>query len=129
MTDPVPSKEKLPDWLRRWYALKGELRFREAADEIERLQRDLYEAEKLIAVQQERIAHEPADEALSLMRAVCQEANEYGGIAEETVQAIELYLQRAAQPPSDAPCPHPIESRATSSDGRPWCAECGGFVQ
>jgi hypothetical protein len=38
MTDPVPSKEKLPDWLRRWYALKGELRFREAADEIERLQ-------------------------------------------------------------------------------------------
>lgn len=41
MTDPVPSKEKLPDWLRRWYALKGELRFREAADEIERLQREL----------------------------------------------------------------------------------------
>jgi hypothetical protein len=36
--DPVPSKEKLPDWLRRWYALKGELRFREAADEIERQQ-------------------------------------------------------------------------------------------
>jgi hypothetical protein len=38
---PVPSKEKLPDWLRRWYALKGEPRFREAADEIERLQREL----------------------------------------------------------------------------------------
>lgn len=41
MTDPVPSKEKLPDWLRRWYALKGELRFREAADELERLQREI----------------------------------------------------------------------------------------
>jgi hypothetical protein len=37
MTDSRTSKEKLPDWLRRWYALKGELRFREAADEIERL--------------------------------------------------------------------------------------------
>lgn len=38
---PLPSKEKLADWLRRWYALKGELRFRDAADEIERLQREL----------------------------------------------------------------------------------------
>ena len=36
-SEQPPSKEKLPDWLRRWYALKGELRFREAADEIERL--------------------------------------------------------------------------------------------
>lgn len=40
----APSKEKLSDWLRRWYALKGELRFREAADEIERLEAELEQA-------------------------------------------------------------------------------------
>jgi len=38
------SKEKLPDWLRRWYCLKGEPRFREAADEIERLEAELEQA-------------------------------------------------------------------------------------
>lgn len=37
MSDLGSSKENLPDWLRRWYCLKGEPRFREAADEIERL--------------------------------------------------------------------------------------------
>ncbi len=45
MTDQLPSKEKLPDWLRRWYCLKGEPRFREAADEIERLEQDLTRTE------------------------------------------------------------------------------------
>lgn len=45
MNEQRPSKEKLPDWLRRWYALKGELRFREAADEIERLSQDLARTE------------------------------------------------------------------------------------
>jgi hypothetical protein len=51
------SKEKLPDWLRRWYALKGELRFREAADEIERLQRANAELLKRNVIASS--AHEP----------------------------------------------------------------------
>jgi hypothetical protein len=74
VTDPVPSKDLVSklrycglcnstgedpaggDCRRCGGSLSAE---RQSADEIERLQRDLYEAEKLIAVQQERITHEP----------------------------------------------------------------------
>jgi hypothetical protein len=46
-----------------------------------------------------------------------------------SLSKAKLWHEGATPPPEDAPCPHPIESRATSIDGRPWCAECGGFVQ
>jgi hypothetical protein len=59
MAEPVPSKEKLPDWLRRWYCLKGEPRFREAADEIERLQRELASFQKANAELALSHTHEP----------------------------------------------------------------------
>lgn len=34
----------------------------------------------------------------------------------------------APPPPSEAPCIHPPEDRAETSDGRRWCAQCGGFI-
>lgn len=60
MSSDLSSKEKLPDWLRRWYCLKGEPRFREAADEIERLQGELDAAEQHVKILRENAAsHEP----------------------------------------------------------------------
>jgi hypothetical protein len=50
------SKEKLPDWLRRWYALKGEPRFREAADEIERLQKLVEHVDEMLRERNSRVA-------------------------------------------------------------------------
>ena len=40
-------------------------------------------------------ASQPPDEALSILRAVYREADNYGSVSEETMQAIELYLQRS----------------------------------
>lgn len=69
------------------------------------LQRDLYEAEKLIAVQQERIAHEPpADpEAYRLLNAALY----YVPREREIHRYITAYLTRPTQPPS--PEPHVIK--------------------
>lgn len=62
MSEQAPSKEKLPDWLRRWYALKGEPRFREAADEIERLQLEKDQALYALDQATKSAAHEPPAE-------------------------------------------------------------------
>jgi hypothetical protein len=77
MSDTLPSNEKVADFLRRWYCLKGEPRFREAADEIERLERELEDARaQLVIVEKERqwaqdramrAAHEPADDLYALL--------------------------------------------------------------
>lgn len=101
----VPSKEKLPDWLRRWYALKGELRFREAADEIERLQRQVdalsVHAAKWVtrALElQQRAAPEPlaGPEAFRLLNAALY----YVPQPRELHKDIVAYLNRPAPPPS-----------------------------
>lgn len=75
------SKEKLPDWLRRWYCLKGEPRFREAADEIERLQRELAKFQKANAELALSLTNEPpagADELLEAYDAAWIEDQQIG---------------------------------------------------
>lgn len=79
----LTSKEKLPDWLRRWYCLKGEPRFREAADEIERLQRELVKFQKANAELALSHTHEPPD-----------------------VPAVTALDQYRCQPEKQVYCPH-----------------------
>jgi hypothetical protein len=112
------SKEKLPDWLRRWYALKGEPRFREAADEIERLQKLVEHDDEMLRERNSRVAlleslvNRTAPEPLPDYRAAMKAAECDEGIDCDTFirvlqkkvadQQRELArLQRPAQPPCD----------------------------
>lgn len=76
MTDNLTSNEKLSDWLRRWFVFKGDLRFRKAADEIERLSGAIVEGESIrMALVAEldglRTAQPPTDHRDKTITALC----------------------------------------------------------
>lgn len=116
------SKEKLPDWLRRWYALKGEPRFREAADEIERLQRER-DAYRALA----GIGFSGTDEADELAKidppwerdAEAMRRRQARGLA--TMKAVADAVRTGNEPGA---CVHPWERIGFSSDGHPFCGAC-----
>jgi hypothetical protein len=92
MNEQAPSKD-IVAWLlavrRDYVPSEAEVKknLQVAADEIERLQRDLYEAEKLIAIQQERIAHEPPAEPVAW---------------QYRVNGVHVFYTECEPPPDDA---------------------------
>jgi hypothetical protein len=142
MTDPVPSKERIGFLIDYWTAKsQSHKRWPEGQGMQAELMGLIYDHTIAALKQMHSTPEPPAELALRnclLLAMRNLHVKHPDSLAAKNWEAILRFCKeggvepsplRAAQPPSDAPCPHPIESRATSSDGRPWCAECGGFVQ